>query len=313
MRSNARLVEVFQKTADGGRPYLFVHNEHGSPVGILAAEEILRRVSNPHPLELARWMNMPAEAALQSRIDVPNLCSKPISDQTQLTTVTHNGSLLGVVTDDDVLISWRSIQKTLTSSQGDAVTGLPNRAAFDFQLEAECNRARRCQHSVSVILVDLDYFKQINDENGHTAGDAALLTVGSTLRRTLRSYDMVARFGGDEFAVICNGCRPGEIDIVLRRIREEVLKVRHSSPDSPVPTISVGACTVHDLNTVRSATDLIEAADECLYAAKRVGRNCAFRSETRRGEPAELPVFVPDSFCNTSHIIAQLEPAETSC
>lgn len=302
VRSDARLVEVFQKTAHGGHPYLFVQDDAGDPVGLVAAEDVLKRVTNPDPSEMVRWMDMPAEAALQSRLEVPDAIGKGVTDDSELTKVTKDGVLLGVITETDVLISWRSIQKTLKHSQGDAVTGLPNRATFDQHLEAECNRAQRCHHSIAVILVDLDKFKQINDTFGHAAGDSALNTVATALRKSLRSYDMVARFGGDEFAVICSGCRPGEIDIVMRRIREEVLKLQHDpTVPKPVPTISVGASVVHDMQHGYDLAEIIERADQCLYAAKRVGRNCAFKVEAE-GHGSMDPMFVEDRFADVHQI-----------
>jgi diguanylate cyclase (GGDEF)-like protein len=292
------MVAVFQKTASGGHPFLFVQDDAGNPVGLVAAEDVLKRVTNPDPSEMVRWMDMPAETALQSRLEVPNVGGKPVTDESALKKVTKDGVLLGVITETDVLISWRSIQKTLKNSQGDAVTGLPNRATFDQHLEAESNRAQRCHHSVAVILVDLDKFKQINDTYGHSAGDSALSTVTNALRKSLRSYDMVARFGGDEFAVICSGCRPGEIDIVIRRLREEVLKLQHDpTVPKPVPTISVGASVVHDMKAGADIAEMIERADECLYAAKRVGRNCAFKVETVDGVSPD-PEFVEDRYAD---------------
>lgn len=300
VKANARLVEVFQRTATGGQPYLFVEDEHGSPVGLLAAEDVLRRVTDPDPSELMRWMDMPAESALQSRIQMPHHEDQHAdSSSTEPIQVSRDGVLLGVITDNDVLISWRSIQRTLQTSQGDAVTGLPNRATFDQHLEAEINRGKRCHHSVAVVVVDLDYFKPINDQFGHAAGDAALHAVATHLRSSLRSYDMVARFGGDEFAVVCSGCRPGEIDIVLRRVRENILSLQESlGTTQPVPTISVGAAVAHDLWNLNQA-QLVAAADECLYAAKEAGRNCAYKIELGTDE-LSAPEFVEDRYSHSA-------------
>lgn len=300
VKANARLVEVFQRTADGGSPYLFVEDEDGYPVGLLAAEDILRRVTDPNPSELTRWMDMPAEAALQSRIQMPSMADMGDAVSTDgLTQVSRDGVLLGLVTDNDVLISWRSIQKTLQTSQGDAVTGLPNRATFDQHLEAEINRGKRCHHSVAVILVDLDYFKPINDQFGHAAGDYALKTVARHLRNSLRSYDMVARFGGDEFAIVCSGCRFGEVDIVVRRIRENILSLQDKlDPKKPIPTISVGAAVTHNLWEI-SQDQMIAAADECLYAAKDAGRNCTYKREL--GLEQEFPpLFIEDKYSHSA-------------
>lgn len=300
IKANARLVEVFQKTADGGHPYLFVEDEQGSPVGLLAAEDVLRRVTEPSPSEFMRWMDMPAESALQSRIQMPSNVDQHADHSTnEHVQVSRDGVLLGVITDTDVLISWRSIQRTLQTSQGDAITGLPNRKAFDQHLEAEITRGKQCHHSVAVVVVDLDYFKPINDQFGHAAGDAALHVVATRLRESLRSYDMVARFGGDEFAVVCSGCRPGEIDIVLRRLRENILSLQNTVGKSePVPTVSVGAAVAHDLWNVNQA-QIVAAADECLYAAKQAGRNCAYKMELGI-EGRVRPLFVEDLYSHSA-------------
>lgn len=310
VNSQEKLLEVFRKSADGGHPYLFVQDEQGNPVGVLAAEDVLQRVTNPNPSEIGQWMNMPAEAALQSRIRTPD-ATGVCGDDTECTKVTQDGVLLGVLTENDVLISWRSIQKTLKTSQGDAVTELPNRATFDQHLQAECNRAQRSQHSVAVVLIDLDYFKQINDQFGHAAGDAALKTVATAVRTNLRSYDLVARFGGDEFAVICSGCRPGEIDIVVRRIRESVLQLQEdTSVPRPVPTISVGACVAHNLDAVVDPTDIVQVADEALYAAKELGRNCAFKIELHTQAPPK-PSLVRDRYTNPDALKSLIQSAAT--
>ena len=305
--SQASMVEVFRKSAGSGQPFLFVEDNDGDPVGLIAAEDVLRRVMNPHPNEMMRWMDMPVETALNSRIEVPSAVSAE-RDDSEYTRVSRHGRLLGVITEDDVLISWKSIQKTLKHSQGDAVTGLPNRASFDQHLQAEMNRGSRTGTSVAVILIDLDYFKQINDRFGHAAGDAALNTVGSTLRKNLRSYDHVARFGGDEFGVICSGCRPNEIDFVLRRLRESVLGLQNDpSVPRPLPSISVGAAVAHDLTRILDSDLIVAAADRCLYAAKNAGRNCAWKCEMTQ-DSAVPPVFVKDDYSNVA-VQNGLEPA----
>lgn len=312
IRSDSPVVDIIRKAATSGHPYLFVQDDAGSPIGLLSAEDVLRRVTDPHPKALLRWMNMPAEAALESRIAAPDGDGEQLDNDTEITKVTVNGVLLGVVTDDDVMVSWKSVQKTLSNYQGDAVTGLPNRATFDHHLAAECSRAKRYGHSAAVILVDLDHFKQINDRFGHAAGDAALNIIATTLRACLRSYDMVARFGGDEFAVVCSGCRPGEIDIVLRRLREAVLNLQSDpSFEGPLPTVSIGASVVHDFRSVSHPADLIEAADECLYTAKRFGRNCAFRSESGRSTNGE-PEFVEDIYADAEYIRSVLPSSQVT-
>ncbi len=298
VRSDAQLMSVLQKSATGGQPFLFVEDEDGYPMGVLSAEDILRRVTCRDHNELTRWMNMSVESVLESRIQIPESTSRSSdTTETHCTKVSKDGVLVGVITENDVLVSWRSIQRTLQHAHGDAVTGLPNRAAFNNHLQTECNRARRCGHSVAVVLIDLDYFKSINDQFGHAAGDAALNVVGTTLRKSLRSYDLVARFGGDEFAVICCGCRPGEIDHVVHRLESGMRQLNEDpSIPRPIPTLSIGAAVAHDLSLMEDPLEIVQAADQSLYDAKRHGRDCAFKCELGlRGPVQSVKVVAADA------------------
>ncbi len=300
--ANASMIEVFRRTADGAHPYVFVEDEFGVPLGVVSSDDVMQHITNPSSNELCRWMEMPVEAALRSRIRIPtDDDGKALNTDeaaAECTSVAHDGHLLGVITRRDVLLSWRSVQQTLDESRRDSVTTLPNRSAFDHHLKVELGRAGRSGHSVAVILVDLDHFKQINDQHGHAAGDTALKVVGSMLRETLRSYDMLARYGGDEFAIVCCGCRLDEIDNVLQRVRENLMSQQQDQFGArSIPTISVGAAVLHDVTDNTNPVELVEAADQCLYAAKRAGRNCAWKMELLPGFIPE-PVFVQDAYSN---------------
>lgn len=187
---------------------------------------------------------------------------------------------MALVTPQDVLVSWKSIETMIGQVQNDHVTELPTRSVFETHLRAECARGRRDHHSVAVILVDIDRFKKINDQLGHAAGDAVLKAIGQTLRKTFRFYDLVSRFGGDEFAILCSGCRPGEIDGTINRVRSGMEKLQFSTSIArPVPTVSIGACVAHDIDLIDRPEHIIETADECLHFAKRDGRNRSFSTE----------------------------------
>jgi diguanylate cyclase (GGDEF)-like protein len=283
--SQTLLADFADKYLDSPHAYLVVEDEQGRAVGVVGVDDIRHRLESPSIHERLQWRNMPVEAAMNGRIG--SVLAAPGSHQADMslssrpcTAISQDGVLVALATNEDVLVSWRSIEQTIRQAQNDHVTGLPLRSAFDSHLRAECSRASREGHSVGVILIDVDRFKEINDQFGHAAGDAVLGAVGRNLRATFRSYDMVARYGGDEFAVLCCGCRPGEIDLTIQRLRKGMQRLQTNlSLPRPIPTLSIGACVAHDLDDIDCPEQIIQTADECLYFAKREGRNRSFTTE----------------------------------
>ncbi len=161
----------------------------------------------------------------------------------------------------------------------DGLTQVANRRYFEEFLSNEWNRAVRAKTGISLILLDIDHFKLFNDTYGHQPGDECLKRVAAALKKTInRPTDLVARFGGEEFAVILGGTdAEGAFNIAeqaLENIRS--LKIPHAtSYTSDHLTISLGVATVFaDINA--NETDLIKAADKALYQAKAIGRNRIF-------------------------------------
>jgi diguanylate cyclase (GGDEF)-like protein len=154
----------------------------------------------------------------------------------------------------------------------DPLTGLFNRRYFLTRLEEEVERARRQSSPLTVMMLDVDDFKQLNDRLGHLVGDAVLRVVGDVLRRSVRLFDVCARHGGDEFAILMPGSSPENSRRIAERIREGVEDSRPSGgpwSDELRLTTSIGLATF--ANT--TAEDLIDRADQALYAAKRQGKN----------------------------------------
>jgi diguanylate cyclase (GGDEF)-like protein len=155
----------------------------------------------------------------------------------------------------------------------DPVTGLPNRRALDDRLAEEVERALRYQQPLSLCFIDLDYFKSVNDEHGHAAGDAALAQVGSILRRTARGIDFVGRFGGEEFVVLVPGTWSEDAATLGERLRravaESTFNVGGSQPVRLTISVGIAGLPEHALDT----QSLNEHADRALYTAKRSGRN----------------------------------------
>jgi diguanylate cyclase (GGDEF)-like protein len=157
----------------------------------------------------------------------------------------------------------------------DGLTGIANRRNFDRTLEAEWHRAIRTRQAISLLLVDLDFFKNVNDVHGHPFGDRCLAEVAHALRSAAaRSGDLVARYGGEEFAAILPGTTPEAAQTIAERMREAVLelKIPNETGLGPFVSVSIGGCTADGIGASSPAM-LIETADQTLYKAKQRGRN----------------------------------------
>jgi len=152
----------------------------------------------------------------------------------------------------------------------DEVTGLYNRRFFSIRLEEEVSRYRRFNHPVSVVLLDLDAFKSVNDELGHAAGDETLRGMAEILLRHSRGINVLCRYGGDEFAALLVETSKAGARLYADRIRY-VLSSYQFAHRRRV-TASFGIASLPE-DVAPTADDLIQAADEALYAAKRAGKN----------------------------------------
>jgi len=173
----------------------------------------------------------------------------------------------------------------------DEVTGLYNRRFFSIRLEEEVSRYRRFNHPVAVVLLDLDGFKEINDELGHAAGDETLRGMAEILLKYSRGINVICRYGGDEFAVLLVETSKGGARLYADRIRY-VLPGFHFVHGRRV-TASFGIASLPE--DVTPAPDaLIRAADEALYAAKRAGKNrVSVYEDIRALEPRAGPPIPP--------------------
>jgi len=170
-------------------------------------------------------------------------------------------------TDKDLEFTNARLKET---SFKDEVTGLYNRRFFTLRLEEELSRYRRFNHPVSVVLLDLDFFKAVNDEFGHVAGDDTLRGVAQILMKHSRGINVVSRYGGDEFAVLLVETSKAGARLYADRIREVVAK--YPFEHGKVVTSSFGVASLPD-DEAATAEQLFRAADEALYAAKKAGKN----------------------------------------
>ncbi len=154
----------------------------------------------------------------------------------------------------------------------DGLTGLYNHRRFQERLDEELKRAERYGEPLSLILLDIDHFKRVNDTYGHPAGDAVLKKLAEIIKRTVREIDFPARYGGEEFAIITLKSRARNAEKIAERLRKTVQKTVIKTEDTEITvTLSLGIASYPDDATTREA--LIEKADQALYKAKNSGRN----------------------------------------
>lgn len=159
-------------------------------------------------------------------------------------------------------------------AMSDKLTGLPNRRAFDDNLEKEVSRAGRIQEPCALLLMDIDHFKRFNDTHGHQVGDLVLQSVGETIAKQVRTCDLPARYGGEEFAVIMPHTPLDGAKIAAERIRRALEAMTVLAEGKPLKvTVSIGVTVIDHAGEKRAGILAIRRADDALYEAKAAGRN----------------------------------------
>lgn len=263
-------------------------------LGVVAIDDVHRRLTCTNPAERRRWATAPVESLLSMplvhRGSAPSGAPVPRGAGHSIECLSHmlGDRVVAVSTADDVFLSWTQLQPILDHASTDPVTHLPRRSHFERSLSREVERAVRDASPLAVILIDIDHFKRINDLCGHALGDAVLHLVGRCLRRNLRSDDVAARYGGDEFVAICPGCRPDMLALPIRRIQESIRQLCVPGDNAGLRiSLSIGAVVGARLESDITADALMALADRCLYASKRSGRDCAH--EIVLGEAIQSP------------------------
>jgi len=191
--------------------------------------------------------------------------------------VTENGEFIGLLSAMNFFEYYKDVEEHLSNlAVHDGLTGIYNRRYFDETLAREWKRTMREKAPLSLIMLDIDYFKKYNDTYGHQAGDECLRQVATTISGALRRpADMAARYGGEEFVVVLpnfkleNSAKFGE----TIRAKIEALKMEHKQSDAnPFITVSLGIASVVP-SSISSYEELVGAADKALYSAKNKGRN----------------------------------------
>ena len=166
-----------------------------------------------------------------------------------------------------------ALQKSEFQAAHDALTTLWNRAAIRERLSNELTRSSREGTAVGLIMADIDHFKRINDEHGHLCGDAVLSEVALAMGPLVRTYDVIGRYGGEEFVIVLPGCTADQAYEIAERVRRKFSDNPIRTPEGNLPvTLSFGVTSTANTNHPDVDT-VIRAADEALYEAKRKGRN----------------------------------------
>jgi diguanylate cyclase (GGDEF)-like protein len=165
----------------------------------------------------------------------------------------------------------------VAASRVDPKTGLLNAIAWQREARVELTRASRTHTPLALAMLDIDHFKKVNDTYGHLAGDAVLATLAATMRGLLRDYDLIGRFGGEEFCILLPHTSAAEAEQTAERLRQKLAQLIVPTGVAPHSvslqvTVSIGVAVLE--SSRRDLDDLIAAADAALYRAKGEGRNC---------------------------------------
>lgn len=292
----------------------------GNLMGVLSEDQIDHALSlHPHPKRLSL-----SDLLLGSVVPLSAGCS--LKEALRLSTASHHhvfpvvegDTLVGLVTDKDLLEALqgrlsglRNVAKQFEDlARHDALTGLANRRYFDSALEQEAARHARIGPGLGLLLVDIDHFKSINDRFGHPRGDLVLQEVATRLRHAVRSTDLVARIGGEEFAILAALSSREALLGLAEKVRWCIARDQFRAPERTsdahtdcdfaderpdhepqvdlTVTISVGAALLE--GKLDSPRRLVRAADEALYGAKRDGRN-QVRLGQYQPSTADLPAI----------------------
>jgi len=219
------------------------------------------------PRELTDTENSPGEFSVQIG------CSKHFRASISPVLDKDNSPLAKIILFSDITDTVTLLKELENAACRDSLTGLYNRRHFDELADTSIKRAWRAKQASYMGMLDLDFFKNINDTYGHSAGDIVLKTTADILVSSMRSYDLAARYGGEEFVfLITDIAHPSEARKLLERIRSSIERYVVTYEDLEIKiTCSIGAAVLLKTDTLESA---IKKADIALYEAKNAGRNC---------------------------------------
>lgn len=293
------LAEVFARHESR---HVLVEDSSGDLIGIVSEDDLRNAMRDISETNSTAWHQRTVESLLAVTFEDANSKSLPCSSLTErsgnslrattnhrdatvnepvdFVSVSDGENLVALVSSEDVLFSWNRLEPALANAATDPLTRLPNRTHFERRFHEEWHRASRLGFSLGLLIVDVDRFKDINDSFGHLRGDMALAAIADCCQRQLRSYDIVARYAGDEFVALTSGCQPDEIDLPIRRLQQAARELQLKSNGVSIPvSLSIGAAILSPCLGELQPDMLFDAADHCLYLAKKAGRDRAFRTQ----------------------------------
>ena len=285
-----------QKVLEGEGHAVNVLHSYGDAVGYIAENEtdvvvVSMDFEGDEPLRLASRLR-----SQESTRQVPILLIGDAEDETNLI----KGLELGVndcvvrpVDEQEIMARVRTqvrrkryqemlqsnFQQHLSMALTDGLTGLHNRRYLESQLDGIAKRADEGGHGLSLVLIDLDHFKRVNDTYGHAAGDEVLKTIARRLLRNVRGFDTAARFGGEEFVIAMPDTPIDVAFTVADRIRVKISEDPITLPDGSQLSVTLSAGVAESVEPGETPEDLIARADKALYMAKHDGRDRVVRAD----------------------------------
>jgi len=307
VRTGTLLIDLMQVFARQESRHVLVQDDDGRLAGIVSTTNLQNALRDSSDSPSIAWHHRTVESLLSVTLEedavtttVAGAEETPESRELECLSVREGSSLVALMTHEDVLLSWKRLEPALARAATDALTRLPNRAHFERRVHEEWQRAARLNLTLGLLIIDVDRFKSINDTYGHLRGDMVLAAVAECCQKQLRSYDLVARYGGDEFIALTCGCQASDIDTPIRRLMQATRSLGLTFDGQPVPTsLSIGVAVAGSGLARLSPQDLIHAADQCLYQSKRAGRDQAHCTELGTDGKFRAAVQVGDAAAAT--------------
>jgi len=278
---DATLKEVAKFMSSHKTSTVLVKNNTHDYIGVVTDVDFTRKVvANGYSVDTTKIesvMSSPIKT-VDGSVSMAEANTLMLQSGIQRLVVTKKGEIVGILSILNYFDYYNNVEEYLSNlAVHDGLTGVYNRRYFDETLVKEWKRAKREKTPLSIIMLDIDYFKKFNDTYGHQAGDECLIKVATTISETLRRpADLMARYGGEEFVVVLPNV---ELDYSVEfsetiRVKIEALKIEHKESNAnPFITVSLGVASIVPSSKISSA-ELVGAADKALYNAKSKGRNC---------------------------------------